>query len=144
MYGDIYCTVHIRRTLLTLLSLLRRLDCLKRLDSLVCLKTLNCFRCLGRLRCLDCLRGLRSLGYLKCLGCLTSYVHGTIYVPIHTVPAANISEFSEFSESQIVATSFPGSTPLSRWRGGEGPGTHRYDTHVHADWSEDIDILSRS
>ena len=38
------------------------------------------------------------------------------------------------------ATSFPGSTPLSRWRGGEDPGTHRYDTH--ADWSEDIDILT--
>ena len=38
MYGDIYCTVHIRRTLLTLL---RRLDCLKRLDSLVCLNTVQ-------------------------------------------------------------------------------------------------------
>ena len=37
-------------------------------------------------------------------------------------------------------TSFPGSTPLSRWRLREGPGTHRYDTH--ADWSEDIDILT--
>ena len=37
-------------------------------------------------------------------------------------------------------TSFPGSTPLSRWRGGEDPGRHRYDTH--ADWSEDIDILT--
>ena len=39
----------------------------------------------------------------------------------------------------LFATSFPGSTPLSRWRGGEDPGTHRYDTP--ADWSEDIDIL---
>ena len=38
------------------------------------------------------------------------------------------------------STSFPGSTLLSRWRGGEDPGTHRYDTH--ADWSEDIDILT--
>ena len=34
----------------------------------------------------------------------------------------------------------PGSTPLSRWRLREDPGTHRYDTHV--DWSEDIDILT--
>ena len=32
----------------------------------------------------------------------------------------------EVAELQIVATSFPGSTPLSRWRGGEGPGTHRH------------------
>ena len=38
------------------------------------------------------------------------------------------------------ATSFPGSTPLSRWRPREDPGTHRYDTHV--DWSEDMDILT--
>ena len=37
-------------------------------------------------------------------------------------------------------TSFPGSTPLLRWRLREDPGTHRYDTHV--DWCEDIDILT--
>ena len=40
---------------------------------------------------------------------------------------------------RAATTSFPGSTPLSRWRRREDPGTHRYDTHV--DWSEDIDIL---
>ena len=50
------------------------------------------------------------------------------------LPAVGNKRISQFS------TSFPGSTPLSRWRPREDPGTHRYDIHV--DWSEDMDILT--
>ena len=54
--------------------------------------------------------------------------------------AVKYAEISCWFVDSTWPTSFPGSTPLSRWRPREDPGTHRYDTHV--DWSEDMDILT--
>ena len=45
------------------------------------------------------------------------------------------------TDGRTTSTSSPGSTPLSRWRVGEDPGTHRYTSReiLHKSWS----ILSR-
>ena len=68
------------------------------------------------------------------------FVHGNHKLEPSPIP--DIQSVPACSQGLVGrrSTSFPGSTPLSRWRPREDPGTHRYDTHV--DWSEDTDILT--
>ena len=71
--------------------------------------------------------------------CAVSHFGGNLLPAAVLAPAVAICLKSLLITTRH-ATSFPGSTPLSRWRLREDPGTHRYDTHV--DWSEDLDILT--